>query len=145
MVNTVNWIEITINTIEAIYMVNILILNTGTSNKGNRALIYSVTKIMNDNLPMSSFSFMGPEETYYDGTFIKMQLGWGFSIKKPFNVISSIFYIIYCTLLNTIKKFKGNFKLNPNNRLFDYWNADIVINSGGDSFCLLYTSDAADE
>jgi len=133
MVNTVNWIEITINTIEAIYMVNILILNTGTSNKGNRALIYSVTKIMNDNLPMSSFSFMGPEETYYDGTFIKMQLGWGFSIKKPFNVISSIFYIIYCTLLNTIKKFKGNFKLNPNNRLFDYWNADIVINSGGDS------------
>lgn len=114
-------------------MTKILILNVGWSNKGNRALVQSTIEAINRFIPETEFNLMGPAGVVHNEFYIKRQLGWGVSIRKPHYTIISLLYLIKCVCIYVFRRFNVHIRVTKNSRLFDYYDCDMVINSGGDS------------
>lgn len=116
-------------------MTKILILNVGNgTNKGGRALVYSTIETIKTFVPGTEFNLMGPYKVHNE-LRIKRQVGWGpswLSIQKPHYIIISLFYLFKCIYIHIFKRFGVHIPISKNSRLFDYYDSDIVINSGGD-------------
>lgn len=113
-------------------MTKILILNVGESNKGNRALVNSTIETIKTFVPEADFNLMGPAKIDYNHLRIKEQVGQGLSIRKPHYTIISLLCLFKCGCINMFKRFNVHISISRNSRLFDYYDSDIVINSGGD-------------
>ena len=113
-------------------MTKILILNVGRANKGNRALVYSTIEAIKSFVPGAEFNLMGPDKADHNELWIKKQVGWGLSIKKPHYTIMSLLYLLKCVYIYTFKRLGMHIPISKNSRLFEYYDNDIVINSGGD-------------
>ena len=113
-------------------MTKILILNVGWSNKGNRALVDSTIETIKTFVPDTEFNLMGPYEGDHNGLQIKKQIGVGLSIRKPHYTIMSLLYLFKCGCINILERFNVHIPVSKNSRLFDYYDSDIVVNSGGD-------------
>ena len=113
-------------------MTKILILNVGWPNKGNRALVHSTIETIKTFVPDTEFNLMGPAKVDYNKLQIKKQVGCGLSIRKPHYTIMSLLYLFKCGCINIFKRFNVHIPISKNSRLFDYYDSDIVINSGGD-------------
>lgn len=107
-------------------MKNILILNSGVTNKGSRALIVSTTSTIKKYVPDSNFILMG-YEINQSKIPIKKQIAL-----NPLKNIAPWTYLLYCTYIHTCKRVGINMPISEKSRLYDYYNADVVINSGGD-------------
>ena len=115
-------------------MTKILILNVGNGkNKGNRALVYSTIETIKRFFSNIEFYLMGPYKVDHNELRIKKQIGGGLSIRKPHYPIISLLYLFKCVSINIFKRFNVHIHISKNSRLFDYYDSDIVINSGGDS------------
>jgi len=114
-------------------MTKILILNVGVTNKGNRALVHSTIETIKRFIPDVEFNLMGPNPLTHEELQIKKQAGWGLSIRKPHYTIISLLYLIKCGCINLFRKFDIQIPISKNSELFEYYDSDIVINSGGDS------------
>ena len=113
-------------------MTKILILNVGWSNKGNRALVNSTIGTIKNFVPDAEFNLMGPTKVDHNKLRINEQVGCGLSIRKPHYTIISLRYLFKCGCINIFKRFNVHIPISKNSRLFDYYDSDIVINSGGD-------------
>ena len=113
-------------------MTKILILNVGWSNKGNRALVDSTIETIKTFVPDTEFDLTGPYERDHNGLRIKEQIGVGLSIRKPHYTIMSLLYLFKCSYISILKRFNVHIPVSKNSRLFDYYDSDIVVNSGGD-------------
>lgn len=114
-------------------MTKILILNVGWSNKGNLALIYSTTETIMKFVPDAEFTFMGPRKENNEGFQVKEHVGGGLSLTDPKRMVHSMKYIIYSVYIGRLKPLISQKPLSTKSKLFDYYDCDIVINSGGDS------------
>lgn len=114
-------------------MTKILVLNVGWSNKGNRAIVDSTIEMIKNFIPDAEFNLMGPAKAEHHKLRIKEQVGWGLSIRKPHYTIISLLYLFQCVCINIFKQFNVHVSISKSSRLFDYYDCDIVINSGGDS------------
>lgn len=113
-------------------MTKVLILNVGRSNKGNCALVNSTIDTIKSFVLDAEFNLMGPAKVDHNEFRIKEQVGWGLSIRNPYHTIISLLYLIKCICIHIFKGFNVHISISKNSRLFDYYNSDIVINSGGD-------------
>lgn len=113
-------------------MTKILLLNVGWSNKGNLALIHSTMKTVENFVPNVEWNLLGPDAINKNKFVVKKRLGWGLSIQKPTYTIISLFYLLKCVCINILNKFNFDYHLSPNSKLYDYYDCDLVINSGGD-------------
>lgn len=114
-------------------MTKVCMLNVGEgSNKGNRALVYSTIETIKKFVPDTEFILMGSHEVDQKELRVKKKLGWGLS-RKPHYTIISLLYLFKCSYIYIFKKFGVNISIPKNSRLFDYYDSDIVINSGGDT------------
>lgn len=114
-------------------MTKILILNAGWSNKGNRALVQSTMEAINMFIPRTEFNLMGPTDVVHKELCIRRQLGWGVSIRKSHYTIISLLYLIKCVCIYVFRRFDVHIRVTKKSKLFDYYDCDVVINSGGDS------------
>ena len=112
-------------------MTKILILNVGWSNKGNRALVDSTIETIKKFVPATEFNLMGHDTVNHNGFQIKKPVG-RLSIRRPHNTIMSLVYLFKCGYISIIRRFNVHIPISKNSRLFDYYDSDIVINSGGD-------------
>ena len=113
-------------------MTKILILNVGWSNKGNCAIVHSTIETIKRFVPDAEFNLTGPYERDHNGLQIKKQIGVGLSIRKPHYTIMSLLYLFKCSYISILKRFNVHIPVSKNSRLFDYYDSDIVVNSGGD-------------
>jgi polysaccharide pyruvyl transferase WcaK-like protein len=113
-------------------MTKILLLNAGWSNKGNLALIHSTMETIENFIPNVEWNLLGPEQLDKKDYSVKQRLGWGLSIKKPQYTLMSLLYLIKCIYIHTCNRFNVHIQLTRNSKLLDYYDCDLVINSGGD-------------
>jgi len=113
-------------------MTKILILNVGWPNKGNLALVESTIGTIKTFVPDAEFNLTGPTKVSHNEFQIKKQVGCGLSIRKPHHTLISLLYLCKCGCINIFKRFNVHIPISKNSRLFDYYDSDIVINSGGD-------------
>lgn len=113
-------------------MTKILILNVGWSNKGNCAIVHSTIETIKNFVPDAEFNLMGPAKVDYNKLQIKKQVGCGLSLRKPHYTIMSLLYLFKCSYISILKRFNVHIPISKNSRLFDYYDSDIVVNSGGD-------------
>lgn len=107
-------------------MTKILLLNTGFSNKGSLALVISTVDTINKYIPNVDFAFMGVE-TKQNKIPIKKQLAL-----KPLKNLRPWVYLLNCSFFYLSKKLGMNPSISQKSKLYDYYKADVVINSGGD-------------
>jgi polysaccharide pyruvyl transferase WcaK-like protein len=74
-------------------MTKIHILNVGSTNKGNHAIVESTIETIKTFVPDTEFYLMGPYERDHNGLQIKKQIGVGLSIRKPHYTIMSLLYL----------------------------------------------------
>ena len=108
----------------------ILILNAGLSNKGNRALVTSTIEAINMFTPDAEFNLMGSYEVDRHELHIKKQICCG--LGKPRSAMISIHYLFKCGCMNLLKRLNVHIPISKNSQLFEYYDSNIVINSGGD-------------
>jgi len=113
-------------------LTKILLLNVGWPNRGNWALVYSTIEIIKKYVPNAKFTLLGTEENSIEGFQIKKKITSGLNLRKPFTVINPLLYISLCIFIRICKKFNININISKNLPLFEYYDSDIVINSGGD-------------
>lgn len=114
-------------------MTKALILNVGGPNKGNLALVYSTIETIKRFDPNIEFSLMGPRNIDHNGLQIKRVVGWGPSIRKPHYTIISLLSLIKCVCIHIFRRFGLHVPISKDSRLFEYYDSDIIVNSGGDS------------
>ena len=113
-------------------MTKILILNVGWSNKGNVALVKSTMYSINKFIPDAEFFLMGSESVDFNNYKVKEKLGKSISRKTIKSSSKTIYYLIVCFFIYLLNKMNIRFSISKKSKLFDYYNCDIVINSGGD-------------
>ncbi|MCM1987578.1 polysaccharide pyruvyl transferase family protein [Methanococcoides seepicolus] len=113
-------------------MTKILLLNVGWSNKGNLALIHSTMMTIENFIPDVEWNLLGPEKISKDDFVVKKRIAWGLSIRKPQYTIISLLYLIKCFYIYLLRKLNVEYSLATSSKLFDYYDCDLVINSGGD-------------
>jgi polysaccharide pyruvyl transferase WcaK-like protein len=113
-------------------MTKILILNVGWTNKGNCALVHSTMETIKCFIPNAEFVLMGVEVGSKNGFQIKKQIASGLHIRRPLTVFIPLLCIFKCAFVHISKKFNVHIAISKKSRLFEYYNTDIVINSGGD-------------
>lgn len=110
-------------------MTKILILHAGPfSNKGSLALVLSTVDTLKIYIPDVEFTFMGLE-TKQNKIIVQKQLAF-----EPLKNIQPWTYLLKCSLFSLSKKLGMNPSISPNSKLYTYYKADVVINSGGDHF-----------
>jgi len=107
-------------------MTKMLILNVGWSNKGNCALVNSTIETIERFIPDVQFTLMGTE-TDQSELQIKKQVAF-VPLKSPYPWL----YIFKSYFIYILKRLGMHIPISKNSRLFEYYNTDIVINSGGD-------------
>lgn len=107
-------------------MTKILVLHAGVSNKGSQALMLSTTDTVKKYIPDAEFTFMG-RETNQNEIPIKQQLAFKV-LKNPYPWL----YLVQSSIYYLFKKSGLNYQISKNSKLYDYYTADVVINSGGD-------------
>ncbi len=110
----------------------ILLLNVGWSNKGNVALVNSTINIINSIIPGAEFVLTGPEDKFYDKKIMK-PVSMGLSIRNLFVTLNTSYYFLHCVLFNLLKKFKINMSIAKHSCLYEYYDSDVIVNSGGDA------------
>lgn len=113
-------------------MTKFLILNVGWTNKGNVALVKSTIDSIKKFVPDAQFTLVGPENININGFNVKKQAGSGFSRKNLKGVIQSFYYLFLCIIFFIFRKLNTHFSFPRDSNLFNYYNCDIVVNSGGD-------------
>lgn len=116
-------------------MTKILVLNVGWSNKGNLALVHSTMETIKYFVPDAKFTLMGPDNIDHDSFKVKKQLGAVGSRRKSHYVISAIIsahYLLLCACIYFLSYCKITMPVSKKSSLFDYYDCDIVIESGGD-------------
>ena len=113
-------------------MTKILILNVGWTNKGNCALAHSTMETIKCFIPNAEFVLMGVEVGSKNGFQIKKQIASGLHIRRPLTIFIPLLCIFKCAFVHISKKFGVHIPISKNSRLFEYYNTDVVINSGGD-------------
>jgi polysaccharide pyruvyl transferase WcaK-like protein len=113
-------------------MTKILILNVGWSNKGNVALVKSTMNSVNKFIHDAEFILMGSESIDFNNYKVKEKLGKGISRKNTKSSLNTIFYLVLCFFIYLLNKINIRYPISKKSKLFDYYNCDIVINSGGD-------------
>jgi len=108
-------------------MVKILLLNVGSKNKGNQALISCTKSIITDYLNEVQIVEMGSKKEYNINNNIIPQIA-----ENPSKNIHTWIYIFECVIIKAIRK--CGLEINPpkNSRLEIYDRVDLVVNSGGD-------------
>lgn len=101
-------------------------MNTGYSNKGSQALILSTIDTIKEYVPDTEFVFMGIE-TNINQFPVKEQIALT-PLKNPYPWL----YLLQSLSFYMFKKIGLNFPISKNSKLYDYYTADIVLNSGGD-------------
>jgi polysaccharide pyruvyl transferase WcaK-like protein len=107
-------------------MIKILILHAGVSNKGSQALVLSLTNTLKEYIPSAKFSFMGTDVNQSQIP-IKKQLAFK-PLKNPYPWI----YLFKCSIFSISRKLGIHYSISPRSKLFDYYEADVVVNTGGD-------------
>lgn len=107
-------------------MCNILLLHAGVSNKGSLALVLSTVETVQTYMPNAEFTFMGVES---DQKIIPIRKQLAF---KPLKNLSPWIYLFRCVFYSLSRKLGFNSTISPNSELYPYYQADLVLNSGGD-------------
>jgi polysaccharide pyruvyl transferase WcaK-like protein len=114
-------------------MIKILVLNAGISNKGNRALVTSTIRTIEDMVPNVEFSLMGPDKIDFEDLHIRKNPGL-LSINKPYYTFMSLKYLIQCFFIGSMERLNIKPPIpNEKSPLYDYYVCDVIINSGGDT------------
>jgi colanic acid/amylovoran biosynthesis protein len=122
--------------------IKFLVHNVDMHNKGNQALIISTLTTIQEYIPEAEFYLVGRKGGYYNGTKIRKPIGYGpeygnSNLMKGYYIIyyffNSFFYLLICCLINIFRYIRMDIILDVNSPLYDYYNCDIFINSGGDS------------
>lgn len=114
------------------YMIKILILNVGCSNKGTFALVISTMNTIRNFVPGAQFSLMGSKKIDNNNVRIKKSVYSGLNKRRPHDAVISILCLFKCACINIFNRFGVHIPVTKNSRLFDYYDCDIIINSGGD-------------
>jgi polysaccharide pyruvyl transferase WcaK-like protein len=117
----------------------ILIINFESElNKGSLALLKSTMKAIEAFIPNTEFTLL-PYELDYQNDEIKMcKLRSKISIRKPQYTIISLAYVISCMFIRILEELNISPPIPRDSVLFEYYNADIVINTGGDTMTGAY-------
>lgn len=107
-------------------MTKILVLHAGFSNKGSQALVLSSIETIKKYIPDAEFTLMG-RETNQNEMPIKQQLAFNV-LKNPY----AWWYLLQSSIVCLSKKIGIDVSISKNSKLYDYYAADVVINSGGD-------------
>jgi polysaccharide pyruvyl transferase WcaK-like protein len=105
-------------------------MNAGLSNKGNRALIISTIKAIQEFIPDTSFSMVGAQEIQISNLTIKKQICCG--LGNPYSFVVTCYYLLFSTFIYLFRHLKIDISVSKKSRLFPYHTCDLVINSGGD-------------
>jgi colanic acid/amylovoran biosynthesis protein len=115
-------------------MVKLLILNVGTRNKGNQAIVASTMEAISRFVSGAEFILMGESEGKTPELQIKKpaaRVAFG-QRRRPHRLVISLLYLAECSLIHSLKKLRIHIPISKRSRLFDYYNCDLVVNSGGD-------------
>ena len=96
------------------------------ANKGTYALLSSTMETLKRCIPDVQFTLMGTEIDQQEFQ-IERQVAF-----KPFKNPFSFLCLFKCYLIYIFNKVDVHIPISENSRLFEYYNCDIVINSGGD-------------
>jgi len=115
-------------------MIKILILNVGTTNKGNQAIVASSMEAIRRFVPDAEFILMGESEVKAPELQIKepaARVAFG-QRRRPLQLLVSLLYLIECAVIHGLRKLGIYISVSGRSRLFDYYDCDLVVNSGGD-------------
>ena len=116
-------------------MIKILILNVGTANKGNQALVVSTMEAIRRFVPDAEFILMGERKFNTPQVQIKEPaagVAWLGRRIRPLRLLVSSLYLTECAVIHGLRKLGIYIPVSKRSRLFDYYNCDLVVNSGGD-------------
>lgn len=115
-------------------MTKVLILNAGPTNKGNQAIVASTIDTIREFIPDVEFTLMGDSEVNQNGLQIKepaARVAFG-QRRRPLCLLVSLLYLAECAVIHGLRKLRIYIPVLRRSRLFDYYDCDMVINSGGD-------------
>jgi colanic acid/amylovoran biosynthesis protein len=112
----------------------VLILNVGSTNKGNQAIVASTIEAIRRFVPEAQFIFMGQNKVDTPEVQIKelaARAAFG-QQRKPFRLLVSLLYLAECISIYGLRKLGAHVPVSRRSKLFDYCNCGLVVNSGGD-------------
>jgi colanic acid/amylovoran biosynthesis protein len=112
----------------------VLILNAEPANKGNQAIVASTIDTIREFIPDVEFTLMGYSGGNQNGLQIEepaARVAFG-QRRRPHRLVISFLYLAECSLIHSLKKLRIHIPISKRSRLFDYYDCDMVINSGGD-------------
>ena len=115
-------------------MTKVLILNVGPTNKGNQAIVASTMEAISRFAPETEFILMGESKVNTPQVQIKeaaARVAFG-QRRRPLRLLVSLLYLAECVVIHTLKKLRIHIPVSRHSRLFDYYDCDLVVNSGGD-------------
>ena len=115
-------------------MTRVLILNVGTTNKGNQAIVASTMEAIRRFVPDAEFILMGESTVETPELRIKepaARVAFG-ERRRPLRLLVSLLYLAECTAIYALRKLGIHISVSRRSRLFDYYDCDLVVNSGGD-------------
>lgn len=104
-------------------------------NKGNLALLYSSIETIKKFVPDANFTLMyyGDSGSHSNANLTEQRLAGNISIKRPKEMIISVFYLLRCFCVYAFSKIGVSLSVSKNSRLFGYYDSDIVVVIGGDT------------
>lgn len=120
----------------------VLINNVDLPNRGNQALTLSTIDTIKEFIPEAEFTLMGRKGGKLKDFEVKKAIGYGPEYSEvtskriyyvTYYIFTSVFYLLLCCIINILSRVSFNIPLSTNSPLYDYYNCDIFINSGGDS------------
>ena len=107
----------------------------GRRNKGNLALLYSIMETITRFVPDVEFVLSTTTvnmSRYVPGLKEDKRIG-RISVREPRLTIISLMYLCKCILINIFNRFCGPVSISKNSRLFEYYDSDVILYSGGDN------------
>ena len=118
-------------------MATILIVNHGSRfNKGDIALLNSRIEALNQFIADTKFVVFTyhPEVDYHQYNVRMLDVIGRISL-SPRRFLKTLFYILRCEIWSILQKYFGlNLNILIKGRLQEYYNADVIISTGGDIF-----------
>lgn len=116
-----------------ITLIKIMMLDVGWSNKGNLALVNSTVETIKRYNQDTEFVFMGPLIISKKDFHVEKQAEF-LSLRDFGHSLNSFINLGKCMYIYIFKKlFKLDISVSRSSVLWNYYNSDIVISSGGDS------------
>jgi len=122
--------------------IKILIINfESRMNKGALALLNSTIRTIKMFIPNTKFTLLPRVFDYHDDDNLKIRrLKSGISIRKPQYTICLVVYLLLCIFIRFLKELNIPPPIPKKSILFEYYSADIVVNTGGDTLTYGYSS-----